>query len=173
MHYKNRSQENILRKKRTSRAPNLYSYRYKNKDKYHTKKFPRNAANQRKIPSFKSDDDPNTYPCYSSNDQKNVLLSNASPIGVHKMQSADCIRAVLDCCFSTWLDRQIFLHSWWESNENFPGATSVISRPATCQVAIAGEHYFAAKLVWRVEVMLRCWKLLFSTRTWHSIWFST
>ena len=37
MHYKNRSQENILRKKGTSRAPNLYSYRDKNKDRYHTK----------------------------------------------------------------------------------------------------------------------------------------
>ena len=30
----------------------------------------------------------NTYPCYSSNNQKNVLLSNATPIGVHKMQIA-------------------------------------------------------------------------------------
>ena len=43
----------------------------------------------------------NTYPGYSSNDQKNVLLSNATPIGVHKMQSADCTRAVLGCRFST------------------------------------------------------------------------
>ena len=53
----------------------------------------------------------NTYPCYSSNDQKNVLLSNATPIGVHKMHSADCTQVVLDCRFSTRLDRQIFLHS--------------------------------------------------------------
>ena len=37
--------------------------------------------------------------------------SNATPIGVHKMQSADCTRAVLDCRFSTRLDRQIFLHT--------------------------------------------------------------
>ena len=37
MHYKNKSQEIILRQKGTSRVPNLYSYCDKNKDRYHTK----------------------------------------------------------------------------------------------------------------------------------------
>ena len=111
MHYKNRSQENILRKKRTSGAPNLYSYRDKNKDRYHTKKSREMLQINEKSPASSPMMIHNTYPCYSLNDQKNVLLSNATPIGVHKMQSADCTRAVLDCRFSTRLDRQIFLHS--------------------------------------------------------------
>ena len=103
----------------------------------------------------------NTYPCYSSNDQKNVLLSNATPIGVHKM------RRVAECRLHTGGVGLSFLDSSRPTNisalmmrikpENFPGATSVISRPATCQVAIAGEHFFAAKLVRGVEVVL-CWK---------------
>ena len=178
MHYKNRSQENILRKKRTSRAPNLNSYHDKNKERYH-KKIHAKCCKSTKNPQLEvwfwllkwrglswpaglflkfnyTKMIHNTYPCYSSNDQKNALLSNATPIGAHKMQSADCTQAVLDCHFSTQLDQQIFLHSWWESIKNFPGATSVISRPATCQVAIAGEHFFAAKLVRGVEVVL-CW----------------
>ena len=56
----------------------------------------------------------NTDPCYPANDQKNVLLSNATPIGMYKMQR---------------------------------------SRPATCQVSIAGEHFSAAKLVNGIEVV--------------------
>ena len=44
---------------------------------------------------------PDTDPCYPANDQKNILFSNATPIGVYKMQSADCTQAVLDCRFST------------------------------------------------------------------------
>ena len=88
-------------------------------------------------------------------------------------QNADC-RAALDCCFSTRLDSTDKYFCTHDENQtkNFPGATSVISRPATCQVAIAGEHFFAAKLVRRFEVVL-CWKLLFSTRSRHSIRFST
>ena len=70
------------------------------------------------------------------------------------------------------LDQLIFLHSWWESNENFLGAASVISKPATCQVSIAGEHFSAAKLVNGIEVV-ECWKHLLSTRAWHPIRFST
>ena len=42
-----------------------------------------------------------TDPGYPGNDQKNILFSNATPIGVYKMQSADCTRAVLDCLSST------------------------------------------------------------------------
>ena len=33
--------------------------------------------------------------------QKNTLLSNATPIRVYKMKSADCTQAVLDCRLST------------------------------------------------------------------------
>ena len=88
MHYKNRSQENILRKKRTSRAPNLYSYRDKNKDNYYTKNSREMLQINEKSPASSPMMIHKTYPCYSSNDQKNVLLSNATPIGVHKMQSA-------------------------------------------------------------------------------------
>ena len=55
----------------------------------------------------------------------------------------------------SFLDRLIFLHSWWESNETFLGVASVISRPATCQVSIAGEHLFVCV---SMEVVLS-WKL--------------
>ena len=39
----------------------------------------------------------NTFRSYPANNQKNILLSNATPIGVYKMQTADCTQAVLDC----------------------------------------------------------------------------
>ena len=108
MHYKNRSQGNILRKKRTSRAPNLYSYRDKNKDKYYTKKFPRNAANQRKIPSFKSDDDPQDLSLLLLKRPKECpIIKCYSNRCAQHAESSHCIRAVLDCRFSTRLDRQI------------------------------------------------------------------
>ena len=139
MHYKNRSQENTLRKKRTSQAPNLYSYHDKSKDRCHTIKFLRNAANQRKIPSFKSDDDPQ-YKC-----------------GVQTAHGR--CWTVVSRLVST--DKYFCTH---DENQTKISQELLISRPATCQVAIAGEHFFAAKLVRGVKVVL-CWKLLFSTRT--------
>ena len=42
-----------------------------------------------------------TDPGYPGNDQKNILFSNATPIGVYKTQSADCTQAVLDCRSAT------------------------------------------------------------------------
>lgn len=102
---------------------------------------------------------PNEYPiikCYSN----------------RCVQNAEC-RLHTGGVGLSFLDRLIFLHSWWESNENFLGAASVIiSRPATCQASMAGEHFSAAKLVNGIEVVL-CWKLLLSTRAWHPIRFST
>ena len=61
------------------------------------------------------------------------------------------------------------LSCFWESNETLLGVASVISRPATCQLSIAGEHIY---LCVSMEVVLS-WKLLFSTRAWHSIRFPT
>ena len=46
-----------------------------------------------------------------------------------------------------------------QSNETFLGVASVISRPAICQVSVAGEHFFLC--VNGSRAML---KLLFSTR---------
>ena len=83
------------------------------------------------------------------------------------VQNADC-RLHTGGVGPSFLDRLIFLHSWWESNETFLGVASVISRPATCLVSIAGKHFFCVSM----EVVLG-WKLLFSTRAWHSIRFST
>ena len=89
----------------------------------------------------------------------NIVLSNAIPIGVYKMQIADCTPT--GGVGLSLLDRLIFLHSWWESNETFLGVASVISRQATCQVSTAGEHFFCVSM----EVVLS-WKLLFNTRAW-------
>ena len=89
-----------------------------------------------------------------------------TPIGVYKVQSAEC-RLHTGGVGLSFLDRLIFLHSWWESNEDFPLVASVISRPATCQVWNAGEHFLVP-----MEVVL-CWELLSSTGAWHSIRFST
>ena len=83
------------------------------------------------------------------------------------VQNADC-RLHTGGIGLSFLDRLIFLHSWWESNETFLGVASVISRPATCLVSIAGKHLFCVSM----EVVLS-WKLLFSTRAWHLIRFST
>ena len=113
-----------IRYKGISRAPNLYSYRDKNKDRNRIiNSRCKHRTNQlRKSPNFdqvrfwllKRRSSPgstelkfhtklihNTDPCYPANDQKNILLSNATPIGVYKTQSADSTQAVLDCRFST------------------------------------------------------------------------
>ena len=82
------------------------------------------------------------------------------------VQNADC--RLHTGGVGLFLNRLIFLHSWWESNETFLGGASIIFRPATCQVSIAGEHFFGVSM----EVVLS-WKLLFRTRAWHSIRFST
>ena len=108
----------------------------------------------------------NTDHCYPTNNPNNILLSSATPIGVYK--NAD-YRLHTDGVGLSFLDRLIFLHSWWESNEIFLRVASVISRPATCQVSIAGDHFFCVSM----KVVLS-WKHLFiSTRPWHSIRFST
>ena len=83
------------------------------------------------------------------------------------VQNADC-RLHTGGVGLSFFDRLIFLHSWWESNETFLGVASVISRPATRLVSIAGKHFFRVSM----EVLLSR-KLLFSTRAWHSIRFST
>ena len=51
----------------------------------------------------------NTDPCYPTNDQKNILLSNATPIGVCR-QNAEC-RLFAGGVGLSFLDRSIFLHS--------------------------------------------------------------
>ena len=57
--------------------------------------------------SFRQKITHNTFRSYAANNQKNILLSNATPIGVYKMQSADCTQVVLDCrssrdVYKTW-----------------------------------------------------------------------
>ena len=83
------------------------------------------------------------------------------------VQNADC-RLHTGGVGLSFLNRLIFLHSWWESNETFLGVASVISRTATCLVLIASKHFWCVSM----EVVL-IWKLSFSTRAWHSIRFST
>ena len=56
------------------------------------------------------------------------------------VQNADC-RLHTGGVGLSFLDRLIFLHSWWESKETFLGVASVISRPSTCLVSIAGRHF--------------------------------
>ena len=84
------------------------------------------------------------------------------------VQNADC-RLHTGGVGLSFLDRLIFLHSWWEWNETLLGVASVISRPATCLVSIASKHFCVCM---SMEVVL-IWKLSFSTRAWHSIRFST
>ena len=114
--------------------------------------------------SFRQKITHNTFRSYAANNQKNVLLSNA--YSYRCVQNAEC-RLHTGGVGLSFLDRLIFLHSWWESNEDFPLVASVISRPATCQVSNAGEHFLVP-----MEVVL-CWKLLSSTGAWHSTRFST
>ena len=83
------------------------------------------------------------------------------------VQNADC-RLHTGGVGLSFLDRLIFLHSWWESNETFLGVASVISRPATCLVSITGKHFFECVNGSRAKL-----KTLFSTRAWHSIRCST
>ena len=107
-----------------------------------------------------------------NNPQYWSLLSRKRPKEYPCVQNAEC-RLHTGGVDLSFLDRLIFLHSsWWESDENFLGAASVISRPAThCQVSVARdrEHLYQWKSSW----VVLCWKLLFSARAWHPIWFST
>ena len=87
-----------------------------------------------------------------------IWVAYGAPIGspsgrrssaIIKCYSSRCVQNA-ECRLHTggvglsFLDRLIFLHSWWKSNENFIGVASVISRPATCQVSIAGEHFLVS-----------------------------
>ena len=77
------------------------------------------------------------------------------------VQNADC-RLHTGGVGLSFLDRLIFLHSWWESNETFLGVASVISRPATCLVSI-GHFRITFDLFFKASLgaHLFIWKLVF------------
>ena len=152
------TKKKTLRHKGTSRAPSLYTYRDKNKDRNHiinSREMLQTSDKSARSPTILINTTPQTI--------KRICYNQMLPQSV-------CTKCRLHTGGAglSFLDSLIFLHSWWESNENFLGVASVVSRPGTCQVSIAGEHLFCVSM----EVVL-CWKLLFSTCAWQSIRFST
>ena len=126
--------QNQITRKHFKKKENKPSPKFiQNKDRYHTKKFPRNAANQRKIPSFKSDDGPQYLSL--------LLLKRPKECPIIKCYSNRCAQNA-ECRLHTGGVGLSFLDSTRPTNisalmmrikRKFPGATSVISRPATCK----------------------------------------